>query len=196
MLLAVTRSALPLSRRMLIVPTVAALGLYLPVLWLGSRIRNRQQEVTRAMPDVLDLLTICVEAGLGFDAAMAHVSEKWDNELCRAFGRVLQEIQLGMLRREAMRNMADSIDVPDLNTFVAAVIQAEQLGVSISKVLKIQSDQMRVRRRQRAEEKARQAPLKIMIPTALLIFPSLYFVLLEPAVLTLMESALGTMFGM
>jgi tight adherence protein C len=196
MLLAVTRSALPLSRRVLIVPTVAALGLYLPVLWLGSRIRNRQQEVTRAMPDVLDLLTICVEAGLGFDAAMAHVSEKWDNELCRAFGRVLQEIQLGMLRREAMRNMADSIDVPDLNTFVAAVIQAEQLGVSISKVLKIQSDQMRVRRRQRAEEKARQAPLKIMIPTALLIFPSLYVVLLGPAVLTLMGSALGTMFGM
>ncbi len=159
------------------------LGYLLPGLWLGSKIRNRKANVIKSMPDALDLLTICVEAGLGFDQAMQKVAEKWDNELSRAFGRVLHEIRLGKTRREALRDVADRIDVGDMTSFVAAVIQSEQLGVSISKVLRIQSDQMRVRRRQRAEEKAHQAPVKMLFPMVFLIFPSIWIVLLGPAIL-------------
>jgi tight adherence protein C len=174
-------------KKFLIIPVVTVLGNLLPVLLLGSRTRNRQREIVRALPDVMDLLTICVEAGLGFDAAMDRVVEKWDNELVLGFQRVLQQIRLGKTRREALRDMADNMDVTDVSTFVAAVIQAEELGVSIAKILRIQSDQMRVRRRQRAEEEARKAPVKIALPTVLLILPALLIVILGPAVLMLIE---------
>ncbi|MCE1255426.1 MAG: type II secretion system F family protein, partial [Anaerolineae bacterium] len=146
-----------------------------------------------AMPDALDLLTICVEAGLGFDGAMQKVSEKWETELSFAFARVIREIQLGKLRREALRDMADRIGLAEMTSFVAAVIQSESLGVSLAKVLRIQSDQMRVKRRQLAEEEAHKAPIKMLIPMALLIFPSLMIVLLSPAGLRLFHSALGGM---
>mgnify|MGYP005842701419 CR=1 FL=1 len=166
----------------------AALGFYLPYLQVKSQIERRQKEVTRSLPDALDMLCICVEAGLGFDGAMGKVYEKWDNDLSIAFGRVLQEIQLGKLRREALRDMATSIDVPDLTTFVAAIIQADQLGVSMAKILRIQADQMRVKRRQRAQEQAQAAPVKMVIPLVLLIFPSIWIVLLGPAILQVMDS--------
>ena len=170
-----------------------ALGYLLPSLWLRSKIRRRQDEVVKALPDALDLLTICVEAGLGFDAALAKVAEKWENELSMAFGRVIQEIRLGKLRREALREMDHNLEVTDLTSFVAAVIQADQLGVSMSKVMRIQSEQMRIRRRQRAEEKAHQAPVKMLFPLVFLIFPAIYVVLLGPAVLVVLESGvLGT----
>ncbi len=170
-----------------------ALGYLLPALWLRSKIRRRQDEVIKALPDALDLLTICVEAGLGFDAAMAKVAEKWDNELSRAFGRVIQEIRLGKLRREALREMDHNLDVTDITSFVAAVIQADQLGVSMAKVMRIQSEQMRIKRRQRAEEKAHQAPVKMLFPLVFLIFPAIYIVLLGPAVLVVMDSGvIGT----
>jgi tight adherence protein C len=159
------------------------LGFYLPVFWLTTIIRRRQHDIQRALPDALDLLTISVEAGLGFDAAMAKVTEKADNELSRAFGRVNAEVRLGKLRREALRDMANRCDVPDMTNFIAAVIQADQLGVSLSKVLRIQSEQMRVKRRQRAEELANQAPVKMVIPLVFLVFPSILIVLLGPAVL-------------
>jgi tight adherence protein C len=165
-----------------------ALGYLLPALWLRSKIRRRQDEVIKALPDALDLLTICVEAGLGFDAAMAKVAEKWDNELSRAFNRVIQEIRLGKLRREALREMDHNLEVTDVTSFVAAVIQADQLGVSMAKVMRIQSEQMRIRRRQRAEEKAHQAPVKMLFPLVFLIFPAIYIVLLGPAVLVVMKS--------
>jgi tight adherence protein C len=164
------------------------LGYYFPMLSLRSKIRKRQENILKALPDALDLLTICVEAGLGFDSAMGKVYEKWDNELALAFGRVLREIQLGKLRRDALKDMADRMDVPDVNTFTAAIIQSEQLGVSMSKILRVQSDQMRTKRRQRAQEKAQQAPVKMMIPMVLLIFPSIWIVLLGPSVITLMNS--------
>jgi len=164
------------------------LGYFLPVLWLRSKIRRRQDEVIKALPDALDLLTICVEAGLGFDAAMSKVSDKWDNELSRAFNRVIQEIRLGKLRREALREMDHNLEVTDITSFVAAVIQADQLGVSMAKVMRIQSEQMRIRRRQRAEEKAHQAPVKMLFPMVFLIFPAIYVVLLGPAVLVIMRS--------
>ncbi len=166
----------------------AALGFMLPVLWLSGKIRRRQDEVIKALPDALDLLTICVEAGLGFDAAMAKVAEKWENELSRAFGRVIHEIRLGKLRREALREMEHNVGVTDVTSFVAAVIQADQLGVSMAKVMRIQSEQMRIKRRQRAEEKAHQAPVKMLFPMVFLIFPSIYIVLLGPAVLVVMRS--------
>jgi tight adherence protein C len=166
----------------------AALGFMLPVLWLSGKIRRRQDEIIKALPDALDLLTICVEAGLGFDAAMAKVAEKWENELSRAFGRVIHEIRLGKLRREALREMEHNVGVTDVTSFVAAVIQADQLGVSMSKVMRIQSEQMRIKRRQRAEEKAHQAPIKMLFPMVFLIFPSIYIVLLGPAVLVIMKS--------
>ncbi len=159
------------------------LGFYLPVFWLSSKIRARQHDIQKALPDALDLLTISVEAGLGFDAAMAKVTEKADNELSRAFGRVNTEVRLGKIRREALRDMANRADVPDMTNFIAAVIQADQLGVSLSKVLRIQSEQMRVKRRQRAEELANQAPVKMVIPLVFLVFPSILIVLLGPAVL-------------
>ncbi len=170
------------------------LGFFLPEMWLSSQISRRQTAIRKAMPDALDLLTICVEAGLGFDAAMAKVNEKWDNELALAFGRVIREVQLGKLRREAMRDMADRLGVPEMTSFVAAVIQSEQLGVSMAKVLRIQSEQMRIKRRQAAEEEAHKAPIKMLFPMALLIFPSIMIVLLGPAAIILMQSALGAMF--
>jgi tight adherence protein C len=161
----------------------AALGYFLPVLQLRQKIRKRQENILKALPDALDLLTICVEAGLGFDMAMGKVYEKWENELALAFGRVLREIQLGKLRREALKDMSTRMDVPDVNSFTAAIIQAEQLGVSMAKILRVQADQMRTKRRQRAQEKAQQAPVKMMIPMVLLIFPSIWIVLLGPAAL-------------
>jgi len=179
---------------MLIIAIVAAaLGYFTPLLLLQSRIGRRQKDIRRSMPDALDLLTICVEAGLGFDAAMQKVAEKWETELSIAFAGVLREIQLGKLRREALRDMADRIGLNELTSFVAAVIQSESLGVSLAKVLRIQSDQMRVKRRQLAEEEAHKAPIKMLIPMALLIFPSLMIVLLSPAALRLFHSALGNM---
>lgn len=173
----------------------AILGFYLPDLLLQSRIDRRQKEIRKAMPDALDLLTICVEAGLGFDAAMARVYENWDNELGRAFGRVVREIQLGKLRREALRDMADRLGISEMTSFVAAVIQSEQLGVSMAQVLRIQSDQMRIRRRQLAEEEAHKAPLKMLLPMAFFIFPALCIVLMTPAALIIFETGLGPLGG-
>ncbi|MEW6568239.1 MAG: type II secretion system F family protein [Chloroflexota bacterium] len=168
-----------------------AIGFYFPDLWLSSRITRRKKGIFRAMPDALDLLTICVEAGLGFDAAMAKVHEKWDNDLALELGRVIQEIRLGKLRRDALRDMADRLGVAELTSFVAAVIQSEQLGVSMAKVLRIQSDQMRVRRRQMAEEEAHRAPIKMVFPIGLLIFPSLLIILLGPAAMLLLRSPMA-----
>jgi tight adherence protein C len=163
-------------------------GFFLPHLMLSSKITARQDEIRKAMPDALDLLTICVEAGLGFDAAMAKVSEKWDNQLSLAFARTIREIQLGKVRREALRNMSDRLGLAEVTSFVAAIIQSEQLGVSMAKILRIQSDQMRIKRRQRAEELAHQAPVKMVIPMAFLMFPTIMIIVLTPAALQIMTS--------
>jgi tight adherence protein C len=163
-------------------------GFFLPHLMLTSRITRRQKEIRKAMPDALDLLTICVEAGLGFDAALSKVSEKWENELSLAFARTIREVQLGKVRRDALKDMSDRLGIPEMTSFVAAIIQSEQLGVSMARVLRIQSDQMRVKRRQRAEEEAHKAPIKMIIPMALLIFPSIMIIILTPAALQIMNS--------
>ncbi len=140
----------PLTRVVIVVVLFTVLGFFFPQLWLQSKIDRRQKEIRKAMPDALDLLTICVEAGLGFDAAMSKVSEKWDNELAIAFSRAIREVKLGKLRRDALKDMADRIGLPEMTSFIAAVIQSEQLGVSMAKVLRIQSEQMRIKRRQLA----------------------------------------------
>jgi tight adherence protein C len=183
----------PLIRIIIFVLGFAVLGFYFPSLWLQSKINRRQKDIRHSMPDALDLLTICVESGLGFDAAMAKVSEKWQTDLSLAFARIIHEIQLGKSRREALRDMADRLGVTEMSSFVAAIIQSEQLGVSIAKILRIQSDQMRTRRRQLAEEEAHKAPIKMLIPMALLIFPSLMIVLMTPAAIRLVQSMVGGM---
>lgn len=183
------------GRKLLMTGIFSIIGYFMPQLLLQSKINTRQEMIRKSMPDALDLLTICVQAGLGFDAAMSRVAEKWEDALADEFSRCLREIRLGNVRRVALRNMADRIGITEMSSFVAAIIQSEQLGVSMSKVLGIQSEQMRIRRRQIAEEKAQQAPVKMLFPMALLIFPSIMIILLGPAGLQLKDSALAGMFG-
>jgi len=183
------------GRKLMMTALFSVIGFFMPQLLLQSKINSRQDEIRKSMPDALDLLTICVQAGLGFDAAMAKVAEKWEDALSDEFARVLREVQLGSVRKQALRNMSERIGIAEMTSFVAAIIQSEQLGVSMAKVLRIQSDQMRTRRRQIAEEKAQQAPVKMLFPMALLIFPSLLIILLGPAGLQLKDSALAGMFG-
>ncbi|MCB9135247.1 MAG: type II secretion system F family protein [Anaerolineales bacterium] len=179
------------STALYIAAGASLLGFFLPDMWLKSQIDRRQKEIRKALPDALDLLTICVEAGLGLDAAIDRVQEKWENELSLIFARVLREMQLGKLRRDALRDMATRVGIPEITSFVAAIIQSEQLGVSMSNVLRIQADAMRVKRRQLAEEEAQKAPIKMLFPMAFLIFPSLMIVLLGPAGIQLMTSDVG-----
>jgi tight adherence protein C len=178
----------PIAQTFLVVTIFTVIGFFFPQLWLQTRINARQKDIRKAMPDALDLLTICVEAGLGFEAAMQKVSEKWQNELSIALMRAMREIQLGKARRDALRDMAERVGIAEMTSFVAAIIQSEILGVSLSKVLRIQSDQMRVKRRQRAEEEAHQAPVKMILPLAFLIFPSIFIILLTPAGIQLSKS--------
>ena len=165
-------------------------GFFLPNLLLERNIKQRQHRVLNSMPDALDLLTISVEAGLGFDAALKKVTEKWTNELSMAFSRVLQEVQLGKLRREALRDMADNLNISEMDSFVAAVIQSEQLGVSMARVLRVQSDAMRIKRRQRAEENAAKAPVKMLLPMVFFILPSIFIILIGPAFLQIIHSGI------
>jgi tight adherence protein C len=165
------------------------IGFYGPAMLLRSIIDRRKDAVIKKLPDALDLMLICVEAGQTFNGAMQRVDEKWDDPLAREFGRAIYEMQLGKTRRQALRDMADRLGVPDVSSFVAAIIQADQLGVGIGKVLRIQSEQMRIKRRQRAEEKAQQAPVKMLFPMVFLIFPSMFVVLLGPAGFQIMRNS-------
>lgn len=172
---------LPIS--FLNVVILAAAAWLAPELYLHEKIKNRQLAITLAIPDVLDLLTVSVEAGLGFDAAVAKVIEKVEGPLADEFRRMLYEMRIGRSRREALRDLSERTGVPYLQNFASAVIQADQLGVSISKVLRIQSQEIRRQRRQKAEEEAMKAPIKMLLPLVALVFPSLFIVLLGPAVL-------------
>ena len=183
--------AQPIPRAMLYSIVGITIGFFFPQLWLDEQIKKRQLEIRKAMPDALDLLTICVEAGLGFDAAMSNVAQKWENELSLAFARVIREVQLGKVRRDALKSMAERIDLAEMSSFVAAIIQSEQLGVSMAKVLRIQAEQMRMRRRQYAEELAHQAPVKMLLPMIGFIFPSIFIVLMTPAILQIMKVNIG-----
>jgi tight adherence protein C len=164
------------------------IGFFAPEFWLTRRIKKRRKLILLAVPDTLDLLTISVRAGLGFDAALGKVVEKSKGPLSDEFRRALAEIRLGKARREALRDLAGRCDVSALSTFIAAIIQAEQLGVSISKVLQVQSEQLRIERRQRAEEAANKAPIKMLFPLVGCIFPSMFIVILGPAIILIMSN--------
>jgi tight adherence protein C len=164
----------------------AALGFMAPEFWLGSRGRKRSFEMVLQLPDALDLLTISVEAGLGFDAALAKVVEKMEGPLVNEFRQALAEIRMGRTRRDALRDVVARADSQPISNFIGAIVQAEQLGVPIAKVLQIQSQQLRIERRQRAEEMAAKAPVKMLFPMVGCIFPTIFIVILGPAVVTVM----------
>jgi tight adherence protein C len=159
------------------------LGYLVPSIWLDRRVKARQKEIRISLPNALDLLCISVEAGLGFDAAITRVTEKYQNALALEFAQVMNETRLGRPRLEALEDMARRNKVDELNNFLQAVIQSDQLGVGIAQVLRIQSEEMRRCRRQRAEEQGQKAPLKMLFPMVGCIFPTLFIVLLGPAVL-------------
>jgi tight adherence protein C len=164
------------------------LGYVLPEFWLGRQIKARQKIILRMIPDALDLLTISVRAGLGFDAALAKVVEKLPGPLSDEFRRALAEVRVGKARRDALRDIVPRTNVQPLSNFIGAIIQAETLGVSISKVLQVQSEQLRIERRQRAEEMAAKAPIKMLFPLVGCIFPSLFVVILGPAIISLVRT--------
>jgi tight adherence protein C len=182
---------LPPALRLLMIGVGLAFGYTIPEFWLGGRVRRRQHAILLQIPDALDLLTISVRAGLGFDAALGKVVEKLQGPLTDEFRRALAEVRVGKARREALRDIIPRTEVVPLTNFVGAIIQAEQLGVSISKVLQVQSEQLRIERRQRAEEMAAKAPIKMLFPLVGCIFPSLFIVILGPAVILIMQN-LGT----
>ena len=163
----------------------AVFGYLIPKIYIDRRIKRRQKEILLGLPSALDLLTISVEAGLGFDAALQRVTEKYHNALSYEFQHVLNEVRLGRPRVEALDDMGRRNKVEELNNFVQAIIQSEQLGVGIANVLRIQSEEIRRRRRQRAEEAGQKAPLKMLFPMVGCIFPTLFIVLLGPAVISI-----------
>jgi tight adherence protein C len=154
---------------------------------LKSAVRSRQRLVVKALPDALDMVTTCVEAGLGLDAALGRVADQMKGPLAAELSQTLREIAMGRLRREALSELGERTGVQELISFVNAVIQAEQLGVSVAQVLKVQSDQMRMRRRQRAEQLAHEAPVKMVFPLVLCIFPAFMLVILGPAVISISQ---------
>ena len=175
--------------QMIIFPIVGlVVGFMLPDFYLGSNAGGRGKQILESLPDALDLLTISVEAGLGFDAALVKVTEKLKGALSDEFKRAASEQRVGKSRQEALRGITQRVEQKELGAFISAIIQADQLGVSMSKVLRIQSEQMRGERRQRAEEKASKAPILIMLPTIGCIFPSLFIVILAPAALSALSS--------
>lgn len=181
-------SGLSLVRLPIVVTILAVTGYYLPELVLRSRAQARQDELRRALPDTLDLLSITVEAGLGFDAAVSRVAVRIGGPLGGELHRVVREMQLGKARSDSLRDMAERSTVPELRSFVLAMIQAEIFGISIARVLGIQAEEMRMKRRQMAEERAQKMPVKIVFPLILCIFPALFVVLIGPAAIRVYDT--------
>lgn len=167
--------------RLVAVFSLPILGYLLPVTWLRSAVSKMQAAVQKALPDTLDMLSVLASAGLGFDQSMQRISEYYDNPLGHEFGRVISEMEMGLSRSEALRNMAERIEVPELSSFVSILIQSEGLGTSIAETLKSQSEQIRILRRYRAQEKAQRLPAKMLFPLAFLILPALLAVILGPS---------------
>lgn len=165
----------------------AAAGFYLPDIWIRNLGERRQVDMRTDLPDAIDMLTVCVEAGLGFDAALGRVAQTMDGPAAFEFARVIQEMQFGSSRVDALRAAADRTDIPELRTFISSIVQSTELGISIGDVLRAQSGQMRVVRRQRAEEQAQKLPVKILLPLIFCILPALFVVVLGPAILNIMD---------
>jgi tight adherence protein C len=169
----------------------ALYGFRLPDVWLGMKIKSRQKEIQLVLPDMIDLISVSVEAGLGLVSAIQRISERFDNPLSEEFLRTLQEVRLGRAQTDAMRDMVKRVDVPDLTTLLTAIIQAELLGLAVANVLRIQSERLRERRAQRAREAAQKAPIKMTFPLVLFIFPALFVVILGPAMIKIMFQNTG-----
>lgn len=169
----------------------AAIGFIAPDFYLNSRVRARRDSMQADLPDVLDLLCVSVEAGLGFDAALIKLNERMRGPLVDEFSLVLHEMRIGESRSAALKNMADRVAVGEVSQFCRAIIQADQLGIALSRILRVQSHDMRVRRQLAAEEKAMKAPVKMLFPTVLFIFPALFVVALGPAILGIMKAFAG-----
>jgi tight adherence protein C len=163
-------------------------GFFGPNLYLYQKIHDRSAQLLRDLPDAIDLLTISVESGLGFDAAVQQVARNTEGPLAEEFSRVLREMQIGQGRADALRALGERTNVPDVRTFVGAMVQADSFGIPVAQVLRVQSSEIRVKRRQRAEEKAQQVPVKITIPLIFCILPTLFIAVMGPAVLSIMES--------
>ncbi len=162
-------------------------GLLLPILWLRAAARNRRTAIFKRLADAFDLITVCVEAGLGLDAALRQVAEKLRGPLSDEISQVLREVGLGRQRREALEDMARRVDVRELETFVNAIVQAEQLGTSLGRVLRAQAFSLRVKRRQKAQELARKAPVKMVFPLVLLIMPTFFIITVGPVFVHLVK---------
>jgi tight adherence protein C len=165
-----------------------AIGYLFPRMWLKGKVKTKQKIVVKNLPDNLDLITTCVEAGLGLDAALARVAEKGEGPLAEELQRMMRDVAMGKLRREAMEEMSQRVGVDELTNFINSIIQAEQLGVGIAQVLRVQSDQLRTQRRQRAEKQAHEAPIKMIFPLVLLIFPAFLAVILGPAMIRISQA--------
>ena len=163
------------------------LGFMLPNLILSKKIQDRKKKILKGLPDVIDFLTVSVEAGLGFDGALVKVIDKMPGNIADEFNRVLQEMKVGKPKKEALKEMSNRVGISDMTTFVSSIIQAEQLGVSMGNVLRIQSEQMRAKRRQRAQEKAMKAPIKMLLPMVFFIFPTIFTVLIGPVIIKMMK---------
>ncbi|MCL6429253.1 MAG: type II secretion system F family protein [Anaerolineae bacterium] len=182
------RSDAPLPRLLPIAAAGALLSYQLPRFLLRRRMAQRRKAMTLALPDALDMLTVCVDAGLGLESAFLRIAQSWDHALAREFHRAVMEIGVGASWREAMQNLVYRTDVPDLSSLVAVLLQADQLGFSISDTLHAQAEQLRVRRRQRAQELARAAPLKMLFPMVFFIMPATLAVILGPALPAIVET--------
>jgi len=167
---------------------LGVLGYFTPDIWLYQLAYNRREVIQRTLPDALDLLTISVEAGQGFDAALAQVARNTEGPLADEFFRVLQEMQIGLGRAEAFRALSERTSVPDLRNFVTAMVQADVFGIPIANVLRVQSREMRIKRTQRAEEKAQKVPVKILFPLIFFILPSLFVVVIGPAAIKILKT--------
>jgi tight adherence protein C len=166
----------------------AVIGFFLPDLLLRNSGQKRQERIPRALPDALDMLTICVEAGLGFDAALAQVARYTRGPLAAEFARALQEMQIGKSRTEAMRSMGERTSAPEFRAFISAIVQSTELGIPVAHVLREQAKEMRVRRRQRAEEQAQKVPVKITFPLILCLFPALLVIIIGPGIIQISHS--------
>lgn len=179
---------LSLTKGGLLVAVTTVLGFQAPTIWLYNTAVKREELMQKALADAIDLLTISVEAGLGFDAALQQVAKNTEGPLAGEFGRVLQEMQIGRGRMEALRGLGERTQLPDIRGFVSAMVQADSFGIPVGQVLRVQSSEIRIKRRQRAEEKAAKVPVKIMIPVILFILPCLLIVVMGPAIISVMDN--------
>jgi len=177
--------------KVLVIAGITVAGFFAPSMYLYQRTHDRSARIQRELPDAIDLLTISVESGLGFDAALQQVAYNTEGPLADEFSRVLREMQIGSSRSEALRALAERSNLSELRSFVSSMVQADAFGIPIANVLRVQSSEMRVKRRQRAEEKAQQVPVKMTIPLIFCILPSLFIVIMGPAVLQVMDSFQG-----